>query len=156
MGRDPVLEKFRIGYDPAGLLWTVSVYKAGFDPALIENLLPGTQLAASKTLFLERGSDSAGLIHIWNRHQKQFKDLLNLHDADQVQRYLYKVMSKGVYYIWAYNVVKDSRGGMEIVYIINEKLYLHVIVSNNGYIVTAFPTSNSMSYYDKPRFEYID
>ena len=154
MGQDPVLNKFGIGYNPADLLWTVSVDKAGFDPTVIEKLLPKTPLAASKTLFLEKGSDKAGLAHMWLSHKQQFKDLLNLHNMDQVQQYLYKIMSKGVYYIWAYNVVKDSRGGMEIVYIINEKLYLHIVFASNGFIVTAFPTSNSMSYYDKPRFEY--
>ena len=154
MGRDPVLDEFNIRYNPDDLLWTVPVYEAGFDPAVIKELLPGTQLAASKTLFLEKGSDKAGLAHMWLSHKQQFEDLLKLHDVDQVQQYLHKIMSKGVYYIWAYNTVKDSRGGMEIVYIINEKLYLHVVTANNGFIATAFPTSNSMSYYDKPRFEY--
>jgi hypothetical protein len=66
------------------------------DPALIENLLHGIPLAAGKLGFLKEDT------HVRQGHQKLFKDLLNLHDEDQVQRYLYKVMSQGVHYIWAY------------------------------------------------------
>lgn len=151
-GKSPVLDKFGIKYSPDTLLWTVSTSKAAVDGA-IDTLLPKSLVASSKTLFLETGSSKAGLTHIWKRHGGDFKKLLNVDSADQLQKYLYKIMSQGEHYIWAYQLT--NHGGLEIVYIINENLYLHVAIGSNGFIVTAYPsTKNNMSYYDEPRYKY--
>ena len=151
MGKSPVLDQYGIKFSPDTLLWTISTSKAVLDGA-IEKLIPLSWVAKSKTLFLEHeiGSKSAGLTHIWQRHGGDFKKLLNINSADQ--KYLYKIMSQGEYYIWAYNLT--HRGGLEIVYIINENLYLHVAIGSNGFIVTAFPSRNNMSHYGKPRYKY--
>lgn len=151
MVRSPILDNFGIRYCPDDLLWTVSANEAGVENAIHE-LIPTAQVAKSKTLFLERGSDAAGLRHMWLRHAQEFSQLLEIDNENQLQQYLHKIMLQGEYYIGAYKT--DSRGGLEIVYIINEKLYLHVAIGSNGFIVTAYPTTKNMSYYDSHGYQY--
>ena len=56
-------------------------------------------------------------------------------------------MAMGHYATWGYTAKTVS--GFEVVYIITEQLYLHVVFGSNGFIVTAMIKSNEMADYDK-------
>ena len=56
-------------------------------------------------------------------------------------------MSMGHYATWGYT--KSVKGGFEVVYIVREQLYLHVVFGSNGFIITSIITNEKMAYYDK-------
>ena len=132
-----------INHNPNNLLWTLSTFRAGVSNA-ISTLIPTAPVATSRTVFLEKGSDSAGLKHIWIRHGTQFAQLCKVNSADQLQQYLYSVMSQGWKSIWAYKTING--GGLKIVYKL-PGLFLHIIMGSNGFIVTAYPTTKHENYY---------
>ena len=162
-----VLDKYGITYDKSGLLWTISASEAGVDE-LLSNHAEDQPVSKSMTLFLEKGNSKAGLEHIWERHGEDFKKLANedfkkflaseslkkLADVDPkealqkcISMYIYKIMAMGHYATWGYTAKTVS--GFEVVYIITEQLYLHVVFGSNGFIVTAMIKNNKMADYDK-------
>ena len=84
-----------INHNPNDLLWQLSTFKAGMSNA-IRTLIPEAPVARSGIVFLEKGSDSAGLTHIWMRHGPQFARLCKVTSEHQLQQYLYDVMSRGL------------------------------------------------------------
>lgn len=131
-----------INYNPNDLLWELSTFRAGVSYA-IRTLIPAAPVAKSGIVFLEKGSERAGLTHIWMHHGPEFAQLCKVTSEHQLQQYLYNVMSRGLASMWAY---KPARGGLLIVYKL-PGLFLHVIMGSNGYIVTAYPTTKPESYY---------
>ena len=149
MGRSSVLDSHKIKYDPNGLIWTISAKQAGVD-VIIKKHASKEPVHDSMTLFLERGNAASGLTHIWQRHAGDFKTLANIKSEDALQKYIKKIMSMGHYATWGYT--KSPKGGFEVVYIVHEKLYLHVVFGSNGFIVTSKITSNKMADYDKTHY----
>jgi hypothetical protein len=131
-----------IKYNPNDLLWQLSTFRAGVSNA-ISTLIPAAPVARSGTVFLEKGSNIAGLTHIWMRHGPQFAQLCKVTSEHPLQQYLYDVMSRGLISIWAYKPIQG--GGLKIVYKL-PGLFLHVIMGSNGFIVTAYPTTKPESH----------
>ena len=146
MGKSAVLDQHKIRYDPNHLIWTISAQQAGVDE-LIKNHAKDEPVQGSKTLFLEEGNSQAGLKHIWARHSQDFKKLANVHSENDLQKYIKNIMSKGHYATWGYT--KGQKGGFEVVYIVHNNLYLHVVFGSNGFIVTSIITNEKMANYDK-------
>ena len=82
-----------INHNPNNLLWQLSTFRAGVSNA-IRTLIPEAPVARSGIVFLEKGSDSADLTHIWMRHGPQFVRLCKITSEHQLQQYLYNVMSR--------------------------------------------------------------
>ena len=131
-----------INHNPNDLLWQLSTFRAGVSNAIC-TLIPEAPVARSGIVFLEKGSDSAGLTHIWMHHGPQFARLCKVTSEHQLQQYLYNVMLRGLASIWAY---KPAQGGLKIVYKL-PGLFLHIIMGSNGFIVTAYPTTKPESHY---------
>ena len=116
----------------------------------------GKDLQVYKTMiiFLERGNSKAGLQHIWERHHQDFKNLAKgITKESDLSAYIYNTMKLGHSGTWGYQkCTKIKTGGFEVVYIVHEKLYLHVVFGGNGFIVTAKITNEGMASYDK--YEY--
>ena len=132
-----------IKHNPVDLLWKISTFRAGISNA-ISTEIPTAPVATSKRVFLERGSVNAGLKHIWIKHGLQFAQLCKVYNENQLQQYLYNVMSRGRKFIRAYKPIQG--GGLKIVYQL-PGLFLHVIMGDNGFIVTAYPTTKPEDYY---------
>ena len=137
------LKRWGIKFSRYSLLWTLSTRSAGLDKA-INTMIPMAQVARSRTIFLEKGSSGAGLLHIWKEHGSQFKYLCKVGSIHRLKEYLHTVISRGRYnrYMW---YEPATGGGLDIVYY-HKGVYIRVIMGSNGYIVTAYPmTHNPLS-----------
>ena len=96
-----------------------------------------TELYRTKTIYLEEGDSRGGLEHIMQRHENDFTSKLGISGKQEVAKKIYKIVKMGDWCTHGYQ--KDSRGGFSLCYQINERLYLIMVVSNKGFIVTAYP-----------------
>lgn len=131
------LQKNGVKFDPAGLLWTMGLHTAGLDE-VVKNKMPGHVLFKTQLVFFEKGNDKAGLVHIVQRHQADFASMCGVTSENDIQKYIRKYMGMGHYATYGY----ELGDRFVVVYQIHESLFLRVAIGFNGYIVSAYPSSN--------------
>ena len=90
-----------------------------------------------KKIYLEDGDARGGLEHIMQNHEHDFERKLGVGGNQAVAD---KIKSWLKYGDWcAYGFQKDSRGDFTLAYEMDEKLYLLVVVSDKGFIVSSYP-----------------
>lgn len=87
-------------------------------------------------IWLERGNENAGLVHIILNHKSDFENAYGINE-NEIALYLYKVVSEGNIVCSTPSIVK---GGIDIIYEYDSKYYTFIGKGSNGFIVTAFPT----------------
>ena len=93
----------------------------------------------TKTIYLEEGDSRKGLQHIMDGHAGDFQRKFQANDKTAVAKAIKDTILMGDWCTYGYK--QSSRGGFTICYQINEKNYLQVTVSSQGFIVTAYPRS---------------
>ena len=133
-----VLNKVGVRYSEDKVKWAITSDKAGLTPAI--NIDSGSKalLRSSHIIFLEQGNDKAGLDHIFMRHVKDFKNKCGVGNKKDISSYIEKAIKAHAPPI---KVRPGKRGGLDVVYKINDNNYLHMTIGSNGFIVTAFPSS---------------
>lgn len=103
-----------------------------------ENLVFTTKDKTGQIVFLETGNEGAGLMHIQQRHMREFYDVFKVKKED-ISYFLYKVVREG-------NIVDNHieiRNGKQTitkVYDYQGNYYILTGIGTNGFIVTARPT----------------
>lgn len=100
-----------------------------------------TKDKSGQTVWLEKGNTSTGLQHIMTRHAQDFQNKHNI-SKTQISNHLNDVFSSGKI---EYNRItqRNGRTGYERLYSYNGKYYLQTGIGTNGYIVSAYPISQS-------------
>ena len=100
-----------------------------------------TKDKTGQTVWLETGNSSSGLTHIISRHAKDFQNKHGVTQAN-LNSHLNKVFTSGNV---EYNrtTQRNGRMGYERLYNYNGKYYLLSGIGTNGYIVSAYPLSES-------------
>lgn len=89
-----------------------------------------------KLIWLERGDERAGLVHIIANHRENFEDAFGIKE-DEIALYLYNAITNGKVVGTQPSKIK---GGLDRVYEYDGYFYTFVGMGGNGFIVTSFPT----------------
>ena len=91
----------------------------------------------NKLIWLERGNEKAGLMHIIINHKTDFENALGIKE-NEIALYLYNVITNGKLLD-----LKPSKAsnGEDRIYEFDGNYYTFVAMGNNGFIVTSFPFS---------------
>ena len=92
----------------------------------------------TKTIYLEEGDSRGGLQHIMDGHAGDFERRFGATGKQAVADKIRDIILQGDWCTYGFQQ-NTSRGGFTMCYQINERNYLQVVVSNNGFIVTAYP-----------------
>ena len=96
-----------------------------------------TRDKSGQIIFLETGSEAAGLEHIILRHELDFKKAFGV-EKDDIPKFLERVISDGTL-LSSQLKSKNGRMGCEKIYEFNGKLILLAGIGTNGYLVSAYP-----------------
>jgi len=110
-----------------------------------------TKDSENQIVWLENGTDFAGLRHIIQRHGEDFKEKHGIEEVD-ITNHLNSVFSKGKVE-YSRPVIKNGRLGYEKLYSYNGNYYLLSGIGSNGYIVSAYPIDPSAALKLKGRYE---
>ena len=99
-----------------------------------------------KKIYLEEGDSRGGLVHIIERHERDFERKLGVTGKQAVADKIESIVKYGDW--CTYGFQSDSRGGFTLCYQINEKLYLLVVVSDKGFIVSSYPKDKLTGNWD--------
>jgi hypothetical protein len=102
-----------------------------------------TKDKSGQTVWLETGNLSAGLKHIVERHEKDFKNAYNI-SKSQIPSYIKNVIKNGEIISSTTNSI-----GYTKVYKHDSKYYLVTGIGNNGFIVSAHPYNSKGGKYGK-------
>lgn len=134
-----ILDDNNVNYEEQDVEWAIKTDDSGLANE-IQNLRPNTQFSQTHIIFLEEGNSNAGLKHIYERHQNDFKNKLDLDTEQEISHYIKCVMENSRYIP---HIIKKARNnGVRVVYTISSDNYLHVVIGSNGFVVTAFPSSS--------------
>ena len=109
-----------------------------------------TEVYSSKTIFLEEGDSRGGLVHIMERHENDFENKFGVRGKQGISNKIHNIILQGDFCTYGYQ--EDPRGGFSLCYQINESLYLIVVVSDKGFIVSSYPkdkAGSSWNYKEK-------
>ncbi len=101
-----------------------------------EDIIFITRDATGQIVWLEKGNERAGLVHIVERHMDDFSKALGLTE-EKLPRFLEEVVTKGTV---VSNTTSDLRTGYSRVYDFDGNYYTVTAIGTNGFIVTAYPT----------------
>ena len=94
-----------------------------------------TEDTSGQLVWLEKGNENAGLLHIIKNHMSDFNSTNNLTEQE-LPLFLEEVITKGK----IINSNPTKNGGYRKIYDYSGKYYTVVAMGSNGFIVTAFPT----------------
>lgn len=80
------------------------------------------------------------------RHERDFERKLGVTGKQAVADKIESIVKYGDW--CTYGFQSDSRGGFTLCYQINEKLYLLVVVSDKGFIVSSYPKDKLTGNWD--------
>jgi len=100
-----------------------------------------TKDATGQTIWLEQGNSSSGLTHIISRHVADFQSEHGVAPTD-LGSHLNTVFSSGEVE-YSRITQRNGRSGYERLYSYNGNYYLLSGIGSNGYIVSAYPLSES-------------
>ena len=133
-----ILDRYGVKYDQASVKWAITSDDAQLTNA-INQIIPGSILSKTHVIFLEEGNGRAGLEHIYQRHRNDFNAKAGVNTRQGISDYIANVMQQGKY---IQHTVTPNRGGIKVVYTIGSNAYLHMSIANNGFVVTAYMSSN--------------
>lgn len=102
-----------------------------------ENLVFTTKDKTGQLIFLETGTEGAGLKHIEQRHTKDFNEKHNI-QVLQIPKHIYSVFTQGDLE-YSRITVKNGKEGFERLYKYKGEYYLLSGVGTNGFVVSAYP-----------------
>ena len=73
----------------------------------------GDGIRQNREVYLDTGDAKSGLEHIWLRHGQEFNKLAttDVKNQQQLQQFIYKLMSIGQYSGYAFKRIPEERGG---------------------------------------------
>ena len=101
-----------------------------------ENIVFIAKDATGQIVWLENGSDQAGLTHIINRHMDDFVNAIGL-TKEALPKFLEDVVTKGDVIS---NTLTKAQTGYTRIYDYDGNYYTVTGIGTNGFIVTAYPT----------------
>lgn len=105
-----------------------------------------TEVYSSKQIFLDEGDSRGGLVHIMERHADDFQNKLQASGKQAVAQKIHEIVLLGDFCTYGYQ--EDPRGGFSLCYQVNEGVYLIVVVSNKGFIVSSYPKDKAGSNWN--------
>lgn len=116
-----------------------------------EDIVFITRDKTGQIVWLEKGNASAGLNHILNRHENDFKTKHNV-NKDKIEGHLKNVFSEGTV-MYSRTTVKNGKKGFEKLYMYKGKHYLLSGVGTNGFIVSAYPIDSDVAIKLNERYK---
>lgn len=116
-----------------------------------ENIVFITKDATGQTVWLETGNSSAGLTHILQRHEKDFKEKHYV-EANDIPNHLNKIFSYGKIE-YSRPVIKNGREGYEKLIHYKDNYYLLSGIGTNGFIVSGYPIDKTTATKLKGRYK---
>ncbi|MCQ2082255.1 MAG: hypothetical protein MJZ11_11405 [Lachnospiraceae bacterium] len=89
-----------------------------------------------KLIWLERGNENVGLVHIIANHKQNFEEAYGIQEGE-IALYLYNAITNGTI---IGSIPSKIKGGLDRIYEYDGCYYTFVGMGNNGFIVTSFPT----------------
>ena len=138
-------------------MWQLSIKKAGLENIVDKYAATNDGIRQNREVYLDAGDANSGLEHIWLRHGRQFAKLATsgVNNQQQLQQYMYQLMSIGQYSGYAFKRISDKRGGgFRAIYEAKDGVYMSVIIGRNGNIVTATMSNDKTKerLYNGPQF----
>ena len=124
--------------------WEVNAQTASGQDMLLNtiNKEPSTTTVyQTKTIYLEDGDTSSGLKHIMERHGGDFQRKYGITGDEAVAEKIESIILQGDSCTFGFQ--KKGSSGFNVCYQIDTKSYLQVVVSDSGFIVTAYPRSKA-------------
>ena len=121
--------------------WEVNAETTGGQSMLLNTIErePSTStVKQTKTIYLEDGDTTSGLEHIMARHGGDFERKFGAVGKQAVADKIHEIILEGDSCTYGFQQ-NTSLGGFSVCYKIDKKSYLQVVVSNSGFIVTAYP-----------------
>ncbi|ESO88689.1 hypothetical protein LOTGIDRAFT_234483 [Lottia gigantea] len=119
------------------LMFTMDLHSAGLDE-LVKSKMSTHIINKTQLIFLEKGNDKAGFKHLWKGHKDDYAKLCGVKSESEVLKYIQRIVGMGHYATYGY----ELGNGFVVVYQIHEKLFLRVAIGFNGFIVSAYPSTN--------------
>ena len=91
----------------------------------------------TKTIYLEDGDTTSGLEHIMASHGGDLERKFGVTGKQAVADYIHSIVLQGDTCTFGFQ--ENSTSGFNVCYEIGRKSYLQMIVSDSGFIVTAYP-----------------
>ena len=106
------------------------------------NKLPNTSAVyQTKTIYLEDGDRTSGLDHIMESHGGDFERKFNVTGKQAVADYIHSIVLQGDSCTFGFQA--NSRSGLNVCYETvdskGKKGYIQMVISDSGFIVTAYP-----------------
>lgn len=115
-----------------------------------QDVVFATRDRSNQIIWLEKGNSFAGLEHIIQRHENDFKQKHKI-NQEKISKHLKVVFSSGeIEYSRLVN--KNGREGYEKLYRYKNQYYLLTGVGTNGFIVTSYPIDSASARKLKERY----
>lgn len=102
-----------------------------------ENVLFVIKDKTNQTIWLEKGNNNSGLIHIIRNHKDNFKKAFNISE-NEIPNFLKKVMTNSKIVSSKIKII-NGKQGYERKYEYNNKYIIVSGIGTNGFIVSAYP-----------------
>ena len=128
----------------AHVYWEVNAQTAHGQEKLLStiNKLPNTSpVYQTKKIYLEDGDTTSGLDHIMASHGGDFERKFDVTGKHAVADYIHSIVLQGDSCTFGFQA--NSRSGLNVCYETvdskGKKSYIQMVISDSGYIVTAYP-----------------
>ena len=128
----------------AHVYWEVNAQTAHGQEKLLStiNKLPNTSpVYQTKKIYLEDGDTTSGLDHIMASHGGDFERKFDVTGKQAVADYIHSIVLQGDSCTFGFQA--NSRSGLNVCYETvdskGKKSYIQMVISDSGYIVTAYP-----------------
>ena len=128
----------------AHIYWEVNAQTAHGQAKLLStiNKLPNTSAVyQTKKIYLEDGDTTSGLDHIMESHGGDFERKFDVTGKQAVADYIHSIVLQGDSCTFGFQA--NSRSGLNVCYETvdskGKKSYIQMVISDSGYIVTAYP-----------------
>ena len=105
-----------------------------------------TKDTKGKIVWLEKGNSRAGLQHIIERHEQDYKNVYKI-SKQEMPNYIKTVVSSGKI-LKETNVMNNDKSGIERIYEYNSQYYTLLALGTNGFIISMYPISLSIKSKD--------
>ena len=136
---ESILNKNDVKHEASDILWVVKTGDAGdqLDSNIDEYTGKDAVLRKTRIVFLEKGNDKVGLQHLLKEHAEQFKKKFDGIKSNDISEFIERTMENRQ----PFGSKEGTKGGITVVYKIEEDKYLVVGIASNGFIITAHPSS---------------
>ena len=107
-----------------------------------------TRDTSGNIVWLESGNPKAGLTHIIERHEKDFKDKCNI-SKEELPNFLNEVFSNGEI---LYNGIVNEKPGYTRIIKYKDNYFFQAGVGTNGFIISTYPISKKTAQKNINKF----